>query len=304
MSDDNKQDTALSEKRNFFGRVYDFFDSKIGLAILTFLLTGGLGTIATWVVTDVQRYETAQSAALQARAAELGSLHTGVEAQILEREIATDAFIKAIQVGAGDNEIDQLWQRYEDTVRAEMLSALQSHLVITGHTQDGPDPGQVEGKSWVFWTYLSNVIQPRFASMHECLLGVHNAYVNAQLPLGNRLEKARAELAGCQTDRDWDKYRYSYSRKSSDGKSVSSARASTSIAEWDDFKACLEDYTYLLDMSARLEARVGLSPLNTSDSGSWGGCAASDDECRQMKFLDTVPVVLPQSCGGIDPEFQ
>jgi hypothetical protein len=305
MSDDDSPRPIQPEHPSFFRRVYDFFDSKIGLAILTFLLTGGLGTLATWVVTDIQRYEAAQSGALQARAMELGSLHSGVEAQILEREIATDGFIKAIQVGAGDSEIDQLWQKYEDSVREEMLSALQSHLVITGHTQDGPDPGQVEGKSWVFWAYLSNVIQPRFASMHECLLGVHNAYVNAQLPLGNRLEKARAELAGCQTDKDWDKYRYSYFRKAPGGKRTApAATASTSIAEWDDFKACVEDYTYLLDMSARLEARIGQSALYTSGSGSWGGCAASDDECRQMNFLDTVPVVLPQSCGGIDPDFQ
>jgi hypothetical protein len=306
MSSDDTSLPKTEARRGLFRRIYDFFDSKIGLAILTFLLTGGLGTLATWVVTDIQHFQAAQSAALQARSAELGSLHSGVEAAILEREIATDSYIKAVEIGAGDAEIEQLWQKYEDTVHEETLSALQSHLVITGHTQDGPDPGQLEGKSWVFWTYLSNVIQPRFSSMHECLLGVHNAYVNAELPLVNRLSKARAELAGCQTDKDWDKYSYTYTRKeaSPDKKGTPAAKATTSIAEWDDFKACLEDYTYLLDMSARLEARVGQSALYASDSGSWGGCAADDDACRQKKFLDTVPVVLPQSCGGIDNDFQ
>lgn len=299
------RDSSPRDRKGLFASIYNFFDSKIGLAVLTFLLTGGLGTLATWVVTDIQHRQAVETLALQARAAELGSLHNGIEAAILEREIATDSYTKAIEVGAGDSEIEQLWQKYEDAAHAETLLALQSHLVITGHTQDGPDPGQLEGKSWVFWTYLSNVIQPRFASMHDCLLGVHNAYVNAELPLENRLSKARAELKGCLTDKDWDKYSYAYTRSSSSGsrKGTVKVKAVASIAEWDDFKACLEDYTYLLDMSARLEARTGQAGQFSFGTDAWGGCAADDDACRQKAFLDTLPVVLPQSCGGINNSF-
>ena len=304
--DTPNQESNPRDRKGFFASIYDFFDSKIGLAVLTFLLTGGLGTLATWLVTDIQHRQAVETVALQARAAELGSLHNGIEAAILEREIATESYTKAIEVGAGDSEIEQLWQKYEDAVQSETLLALQSHLVITGHTQDGPDPGQLEGKSWVFWTYLSNVIQPRFASMHDCLLGVHNAYVNAELPLENRLGKARAELKGCLTDKDWDKYSYTYTRSNSANgqKGAVKIKAVASIAEWDDFKACLED----LHLSSRHEREAGSTcragwTLLFTGADAWGGCAADDDTCRQKAFLDTVPIVLPQSCGGIDNSF-
>jgi hypothetical protein len=235
-------------------RIYNFFDSKVGLAILTFLLTGGLGTLATWLVTEVQQIQASRIAALHARATELSSLHTGVEANILQREIAADSFISAIEVGAGDAEVGQLWQKYEESANGEVLTALQSHLVITGHTQDGPDPGLFEGKAWLFWRYLSDVIQPRFASMHECLLEVHNAYVAAGEPLLNRLTKARLELSDCKNDRDWNKfaYRFSDAEKGPNNANAKEIEMTVSVGDWDDFKTCLEDYAYLLDLSARL----------------------------------------------------
>ena len=287
-------------------RIYNFFDSKVGLAILTFLLTGGLGTLATWLVTEVQQIQASRIAALHARATELSSLHTGVEANILQREIAADSFISAIEVGAGDAEVGQLWQKYEESANGEVLTALQSHLVITGHTQDGPDPGLFEGKAWLFWRYLSDVIQPRFASMHECLLEVHNAYVAAGEPLLNRLTKARLELSDCKNDRDWNKfaYRFSDAEKGPNNANAKEIEMTVSVGDWDDFKTCLEDYAYLLDLSARLEARAGQHEPFSVDGTRWGGCSSWDDVCRERNFFETLPTTLRKSCGLLDKTYE
>lgn len=292
--------------RNAMVRVLHFFESKVGFAILTFLLTSGLGTLATWLVTEVQQSQAARTVALQARAAELGSLHTGLEAALLQREIAADAFMKSIERGAGDAEIGLLWQRYEDLVRAETQSALQSHLIITGHTEDGPDPGLFEGKTWLFWRYLSDVVQPRFDSMHDCLLDVHSAYVRADEPLPNKLAQARTELSGCKSDSDWDAYRYSFNRKSgaSTATGTKATDDTTSVSGWDGFKSCVEDFAYLLDMSTRLQARAGQDNAVKSGASPWNGCGASDDVCRERNFLNALPETLRQSCGQLDLDFE
>lgn len=292
--------------KGLFARVHSFFDTKVGFALLTFLLTSGLGTFATWLLTDVQQVQASRSVALQARAAELASLHTGVEANILQREVAADNYIRAIEVGAGDSEVGELWQKYEEAANGEILSALQSHLVIMGHTQDGPDPGLFDRKAWRFWTYLSDVIQPRFASMHDCLLDVHNAYVAAGEPLFNRLAKARVELKLCKKDSDWDRFAYTFDPAvgNSSGKNGNTTKTTVSVSEWDDFKTCVEDYTYLLDLSTRLEARAVQYEHIPIAGHDWDGCSSSDDMCRLTKFLDSLPATLPRSCGSLDKDYE
>lgn len=283
---------VLVRIKNFF----KLFDTKAGLVILTFFLTSGLGSLATFLVAQFQQSQSARTAALQARAAELGSLHNGIEASILRREIAADGFINAIEVGAEGAEVGQLWQRYEEAVNDELLSALQSHLVITGHTQDGPEAVRFEGKAWVFWYYLTDVIQPRFASMHECLLRVHNAYVAAGEPLPNRLAKARSELAVCKKDSDWDKFAYTFLGGTRNAGKAGETKVAVSVSDWDDFKTCIEDYAYLLDMSARLEARAGQYEPSSLGGPAWDGWEAN--------FLNTLPGELQKSCGSPDRDFE
>jgi hypothetical protein len=294
-----------STRRSIFGRIYAFFDTKVGLAILTFLLTGGLGTFVTWIVTDLQQGREAETLSLQARANELSSLHAGIIQSIIEREIAADNLMKAFQVGASRGDVSTLWKKYEDAAHAEYLLALQSHLVITGHTEDGPDPGRIAGKTWIFWSYLTGVIQPRLSSMHDCLLNMHDAYVSAENPLPNRLAKARANLAACRTDSHWDHFAYTYTGPTRG--SVKATPITQSVSDWDDFKICLEDYAYLLDMSARLEARVGRAAWSWNFSRlTWWkqGCREDNALCQQDYFFSQLQANLAKSCGNIDKGYE
>jgi hypothetical protein len=291
-----------STRRGILGRMHEFFNTKLGLAVLTFFLTSGLGAVASWIVADYQQARQAETLSLQARATELSSLHTGIIQSIIEREIAADNLIKAFDVGASAEEVSTLWKNYEDAVHTETLQAQQSHLVIMGHTVDGPDPTRIEGQAWVFWYYLTAAIQPRLNAMHDCLLDSHNAFISAAGPLPDRFAKARADLAGCRKDAHWDRFAYA----SPASGTANGPPVKQSISDWDDFKTCLEDYTFLLDESARLEARAGLAESSWPLSGlAWRkqGCGDDNASCQQDNFFLHLRDNLTKSCGNLDKDY-
>jgi hypothetical protein len=139
--------------------------------------------------------------------------------------------------------------------------------------------------------------------MHDCMLDMHNAFISADDPLPNRLSKARADLAACRHDADWDHLAYTYTVPTTG--SAKPTSETQSISDWDDFKTCLEDYSYLLDMSARLETRVGQSAVTWNLTGWWRkDCRDGDALCQQDYFFSQLQDNLAKSCGRLDKDYE
>ena len=291
-----------STHRGVLDSVHHFFNSKLGLAVLTFFLTSGIGAVASWIVADFEQARQADTLSLQARATEISSLHTGIIRSIIEREIAADYLMNAFQVGTSTDEVSALWKNYEDAVHSESQQELQSHLAITFHTQDGPDPVADDSPNY-FWFYLTAAIQPRFDAMHDCLLATHNSFISATGPLPDRFKKAGADVAGCRKDADWD--RLAYVEPASGNPKIRPMKHS--ISDWDDFKTCLEDYTFFLDESARLEARAGQSQRSWNlfrFAGQRQDCREDNTSCQLHTLFSQLKTGLAQSCGNFDKGLQ
>jgi hypothetical protein len=282
--------------KDLLRRVFQFFGTSLGIAVLT-LLGAVLGSAVTEWGSYLERAREEKSATIEERARELGSIHDTLGRAIIQREIATDMVINAIDIGATRPEIDQLWQQYSDAYRAEVLTELQSHLLVTGHTEDDPNPASATGMEY-FWYYLDTVIQGRFDSVHRCLLQVHSDFVSADDPLANRLQKAQARLQACEADGGW------VARAYIDPKTKVLV---SSVATWEGFKGCLEDFVDLQDLNARLQRRVWqanswslslVKALTPAGSQNEDDCRPDDPVCDQRKFLRGLQGTLEQSCGN------
>ena len=274
-------------------RVYAFFDTRVGLTILGFVLTGMLGGLASFLVNETLRSQDQQSGVLQQRESELSAIHTGIGHAIVTRSIATEDLMNVVDSGASDAEVESVWSRYMDAYRSEVSLELESHLIVTGHTEDDPNPG-TDTAVKVLWTYLDDVIQSRFQGMHECLLQVRSTYVAAEIPVSNKFAAARAVLAQCRTDDYWNDKSYLDPK----------TRQRVSVAGWDGFKSCLEDFTYALEMSARIQRRVWASGFwsignleHVTHLRSPDDCSPDDAICLQNRFFRGLKVELEGSCG-------
>ncbi len=228
MSIDPAQ-TPEPEPKSFLGRLFHFFDStRVGMALLGFLLTGILGAGASALLSEAQRWQEDQAAAAKERSAELQSIQTGIANAILQRETSANLLLVAFRAGASEADIDQLWDAYIQAYRTEVPVVLEGHLAIQGHDEDDIVSDSSAALN-DFWYYLDGVLQARFESMHDCLFQAHYAFKADSTPLADKFQQARNVLDGCVIDARWD------------GKGYSDpvTKQKVSVADWDDFRVCV-----------------------------------------------------------------
>jgi hypothetical protein len=278
-----------SKRESFFRWLLQRLQSQAGFAFLASILVAAVGSLITWELSEIGQHQQEQYAQQQEQDKELIALQTDFVTAIVQRVTYTDDVLQSLNRPASETDLNELWPHYLDAYRADRFQSWKNQLNMEGHWESQQNL-LADNRQQEFWNYLDLVIEPRFEEMHQCVTVAHDAYVSANGSQMDKMHAAQIVLngpdgkSGCETSFKWDNQ---------------AVMPAGSVARWDHFETCIENFTYLLNVSDRIQRQVwhgdaGYTPVAKAS----GACTTNDSSCVQAKFLSNLHDLVSATCGN------
>jgi len=256
-------------------RLLRWFETKNGSTILTFVLTGILGTAISFWFSYFQAERDRARTELAASEENWNNINDLLGVIAYSRLTDASLVASAMKWRGGADELKDRWKSYQASYRDYNISVYKGHLALRDFAP--------EENREIFNSYFFDVISTQFADIDDCLTRAYDAYNGEVAPGLNSIALLDARIAAAQQE----------------------CPAKVFHAKNLALQGCLATFETEMGWAIRtkrmqLGQKLSLVPRPVANTWRWMFVSCEHDgECLERRNGKQLPAALAKGCGQL-----